>query len=207
MKSEFQKVPCLSYCRVGTWRQTKSSKLNCLIYARSATVETDPKLTSQVELCRHLINSMAHDGWVHTSTITEPGISGTKLRRPGLLKALAAIKNRSVDVIVTTTLDRLSRDRTQAQGIIDYIEGCGGRVFSVFSLRHTETTEATMRRLIQTTMAELEAIEIRKRIRRGIITQAVAEWEKRVSRAVGKRETAIQKLGDVRSQKGGKHHE
>lgn len=64
---------------------------------------------------------------------TDEGISGANGidTREGLYDALAAIKNRTGEAIVITSLDRLARKMTQQEGVLAEVWGSGGRVYSL----------------------------------------------------------------------------
>lgn len=63
----------------------------------------------------------------------DEGISGANGidTREGLYDALAAIKVRSVDAIVFTSLDRLARAMTEQEGVLAQVWAAGGRAFSL----------------------------------------------------------------------------
>lgn len=67
-------------------------------------------------------------GW-----FADEGISGANGidSRVGLFDALAAIKVKSADAIVFTSLDRLARAMTQQEGVLAEVWSAGGRVFSL----------------------------------------------------------------------------
>lgn len=80
-----------------------------VIYARVSTEDQLEKygLPSQLRACREFA---AAQGWIVIEEITDDGISGTILERPGLDRVRRLVCTGAVDVVLMVDTDRLSRE-------------------------------------------------------------------------------------------------
>ena len=94
-------------------KKPSSQPLHCAIYARTATVKKSDEInsiTQQVERCKRIAKEMGwivRDGYI----FTDSGQSG--LRVNSALKDLmriAAVDPRRFDVLLCTSIDRITRD-------------------------------------------------------------------------------------------------
>lgn len=184
------------HCPEPTSHQPTARSLRCLIYARSATVGRHSLLTSQLSLCKRLIDSMGRAGWTHTQTISESGISGLRLRRPGLLRALSELKHGRAEIIVTADAARLSRAIDDLEEIRAYVGLIGGRIASPLPCSPGQMPPLQFRQFMEPLLALYVGGQCRKRSHGKRVSRAVAQWE-----ALGAN------LSSKRSQKGGTNHE
>ena len=85
------------------------------LYARfSDDKQSEVSVEDQLHICREFAIKR---GWEVTHVFSDHAISGASLIRPGVQKLLAAIRERSFDVIVAESLDRLSRSQEGAPHI------------------------------------------------------------------------------------------
>lgn len=80
-----------------------------LIYARVSTEDQNAMYGIPVQL-RHCREHAAKLGWTVAGEITDDGVSGTLLDRPGLDQVRKAVQSRQVDAVLMYDVDRLSRD-------------------------------------------------------------------------------------------------
>lgn len=128
-------------------------------YARVSTAEQD--LTSQVEALEAL-------GVPPERIYSDNGLTGTTRERPGLEKALAAV--RSGDTLVVTKLDRLARSIRDAKDIADELEDRGVALQLGPSVYDPTDPMGRMMFHILAIFAEFEADLIRMRTREGMAT-------------------------------------
>ena len=78
------------------------------LYARySSDNQRDASIEDQLRLCR------AHaerQGWAIADSYSDRAISGASLIRPGIQELMADAQRGAFDIILTESLDRLSRD-------------------------------------------------------------------------------------------------
>ena len=80
-----------------------------VIYARySSDLQREDSIEDQVRVCRERIK---REGWTQTSVYTDHAVSGATVLRAGYQQLLADCRAGAFDVIVTESLDRLSRDQ------------------------------------------------------------------------------------------------
>jgi len=73
----------------------------------------------------------AREGWSVYKYYSDHGISGASLIRPGIQKLLQDSLEGRFDIIVTESLDRLSRDQEDIAHIFKRINFAGGRIVTV----------------------------------------------------------------------------
>lgn len=119
----------------------KRKTFNCIIYVRVSTDDQNQgdftSIQAQEMHCKKFIASRSGDGWVYIATYEDAGITGKKLNRPGLLKAIDAVKRGHADAIIVYRRDRLSRLVADMTIIEAFISKHGGVVISA-----TEPTQA-----------------------------------------------------------------
>src|ERR1700679_353693 len=84
--------------------------LRTAIYARfSSANQKDTSIDDQVKLCREFISR--NDGAVTDEMIlTDYAVSGAVRARDGFDKLLRLVESRAIDLVITESGDRLSRD-------------------------------------------------------------------------------------------------
>ena len=126
-------------------------------YARCSTDRQD--LTAQRV-------ALAELGVTEDRIYTDHGLTGTNRARPGLDKALAAV--RAGDVLVAPKLDRLARSVPDARAIADQLETKGVKLALGASVYDPTDPMGKMFFNILATFAEFEADLIRMRTREGM---------------------------------------
>lgn len=82
--------------------------MRCALYARySSDLQRAESIEDQLRSCR---TRAEREGWRVVHTFSDAALSGASLQRPGYNDLLAAIRAGGVDVVLTESLDRLSRD-------------------------------------------------------------------------------------------------
>lgn len=72
-----------------------------------------------------LERARAYRGWELVATISDEGVSGSTLQRPGLLRALRMIVAGDADALVAAKLDRLSRSVSDFSRLLEWFEDAG----------------------------------------------------------------------------------
>ena len=99
------------------------------IYARySSDLQREASIEDQNRICRE---RAAREGWPVYDYYSDHGISGASLIRPGIQKLLRDALEGRFEIIVTESLDRLSRDQEDIAHIFKRISFAGGRIVTV----------------------------------------------------------------------------
>jgi site-specific DNA recombinase len=77
------------------------------VYARVAVCATEDQLLSQIEACRKYAEER---GWTVVAEVTDKGMSGATLDRPGLNRIRGLARAGEIDAVVICSLDRLARE-------------------------------------------------------------------------------------------------
>src|SRR3954468_10210295 len=85
------------------------------IYARySSDKQREASIDDQVRLCEE---RAAREGWRVVKRYTDHAISGASLIRPGIQALMHAPQTGQFDVVLTESLDRVSRDQEDRRGL------------------------------------------------------------------------------------------
>jgi site-specific DNA recombinase len=99
------------------------------IYARySSDLQREASIEDQNRICRE---RAGREGWSVYKYYSDHGISGASLIRPGIQKLLQDALEGRFEIIVTESLDRLSRDQEDIAHIFKRINFAGGRIVTV----------------------------------------------------------------------------
>jgi site-specific DNA recombinase len=99
------------------------------IYARySSDLQREASIEDQNRICRE---RAAQEGWPVYQCYSDRGISGASLMRPGIQKLLQDAQAGRFGIVVTESLDRLSRDQEDIAHIFKRITFAGGRIVTV----------------------------------------------------------------------------
>ncbi len=144
------------------------------IYARfSSDNQKDTSIDDQIRMCRQFIES--HGGVVREDLIfVDYSVSGASIARDGFdrLSRLALGKARCVDVIVTETTDRLSRDLGDADRFYKQIEYAGVRLCCFADGIDSSQRGARMMFGMKALMADQYLEDLRGKTFRGLEGQA-----------------------------------
>jgi len=144
-----------------------SRVVRCIIYTRVSTDEQAKQehysLDAQEAYCLEEIKKRQNEGWIYLRTISDPGYSGFKWDRPGLIELVTLVKAKKVDVIVVYKRERLFRNlelSTKAQTIF---ESHGVRVLSFTEGMHDNSPHSVLMRQWLDANAQFERASGRKR--------------------------------------------
>jgi DNA invertase Pin-like site-specific DNA recombinase len=99
------------------------------IYARySSDLQREASIEDQIRICRE---RAAKEGWSIYNEYSDHGISGASLMRPGIQKLLQDAVQGRFRIVVTESLDRLSRDQEDIAHIFKRISFAGGRIVTL----------------------------------------------------------------------------
>jgi DNA invertase Pin-like site-specific DNA recombinase len=131
------------------------------IYARfSSDLQRDASIEDQVRLCRGLVE---REGWSVVETFTDFAMSGSSALRPGYQALLAAVRAGQVDVVVSESLDRLSRDQEHVAALHKQTRFAGVRIVT---LSEGEVSELHVG--LKGTMGALYIKDLADKTRRGL---------------------------------------
>jgi site-specific DNA recombinase len=99
------------------------------VYARySSDLQREASIEDQIRICRE---RAVKEGWSIYKEYSDSGISGASLIRPGIQKLLQDALEGRFRIIVTESLDRLSRDQEDIAHIFKRITFAGGRIVTL----------------------------------------------------------------------------
>ncbi len=96
-----------------------------VIYARySSENQREASIEDQVRVCRARAE---REGWQTVGAFTDHAVSGATALRPGYQALLAALRHGEVDIVLTESLDRLSRTRSTSRASSSWpgLRACG----------------------------------------------------------------------------------
>jgi DNA invertase Pin-like site-specific DNA recombinase len=131
------------------------------LYARySSDNQRDASIEDQLRLCR------AHaerQGWAIADSYSDRAISGASLIRPGIQELMADAQRGAFDIILTESLDRLSRDQEDIAGLYKRMHFAGVRIVT---LSEGEVSELHIG--LKGTMGALYLKDLADKTRRGL---------------------------------------
>jgi site-specific DNA recombinase len=116
-----------------------------------------------MEACRKYAEEQ---GWAVAAEISDDGISGATLDRPGLDRIRDMSRAGEIDAILVYELDRLSRKLVHQLIIEEELGQAGVSVFYVLG-DYKDTDEGRLMKQIRASIAEYERAKIQERMRRG----------------------------------------
>lgn len=141
-------------------------------YVRVSTDEqadSGAGLAAQREAIRHAAESR---GWELLDVVADEGISGKNLDRPGVRKVLDAMAEGWADVLVISTVDRLSRSLVDFAGIMQTAQSEGWACIALDLPIDTTTPVGEAMASIVATFAQLERRMIGQRTQKAMAAKA-----------------------------------
>ncbi len=135
-------------------------------YARVSTedqAEHGYSLPSQLEACREYI---AERGWQIAAEVSDDGVSGASLDRPGLDRIRGMAEAGEIDALVVYDLDRLSRKAVYQMLLEDEFGKAGVKVRYVLG-DYSDDDEGRLQKQIRAAISEFERAKFRERTERG----------------------------------------
>jgi site-specific DNA recombinase len=131
------------------------------IYARySSDKQREASIEDQVRLCEE---RAAREGWKIVQTYTDHGISGASLLRPGIQALMRDAQDHRFDVVLTESLDRVSRDQEDIAGVYKRLRFAGLRMVTL-----SEGEIAELHIGFKGTMGALYLKDLADKTRRGL---------------------------------------
>ncbi len=140
--------------------------MKVVTYARVSTedqVKHGYGLPSQLEACHKYAEDQS---WTVVAEVTDDGISGAILDRPGLDRIRDMAKAGLIEGIVVYELDRLSRKLAYQLIIEEELKQAGVAIHYVLG-NYGDTDEGRLMKQIRGAIAEFERAKIQERMRRG----------------------------------------
>lgn len=141
--------------------------MRAVIYARfSSNLQSDASIDDQVRICRQ---RAAAEGWSVEDIYTDYAISGAVRERPGLNSMLDRVAGGGIEIVLSESIDRLSRDQEDIAGIFKRVVHRGVRIVT--------TSEGEIGELhigLKGTMAALYRKDMADKVRRGLAGRALA---------------------------------
>jgi len=131
------------------------------LYARySSDNQRDASIEDQLRVCRARAD---REGWAVVDSYSDRAISGASLLRPGVQELIADGLKRRFDLILTESLDRLSRDQEDIAGFYKRMRFAG---VSIVTLSEGEVSELHIG--LKGTMGALYLKDLADKTRRGL---------------------------------------
>ncbi len=140
---------------------------------------------TQVDRLRELARSLRLD-LPEERVFVDDGVSGRGTERPAFERLRAAVRGRSLSVVLATKLDRLGRS---AKGILEFFDEAGAHGVRVIIADQQIDTSTPVGRLVRTVlaaMAELEADLIAERTREAMAALKSGARSTRSGRPIGR---------------------
>ena len=135
--------------------------MKAALYARySSDSQRDASIEDQLRLCRSYAE---RQGWRIVDSYSDRAISGSSLLRPGVQDLIADGLKRRFDVILTESLDRLSRDQEDIAGFYKRMRFAG---VTIVTLSEGEVSELHIG--LKGTMGALYLKDLADKTRRGL---------------------------------------
>ncbi|MCM5693392.1 recombinase family protein [Sinorhizobium meliloti] len=135
--------------------------MKAALYARySSDNQRDASIEDQLRLCRARAE---REGWTVVDSYSDRAISGASLLRPGVQELIADGLKRRFDVILTESLDRLSRDQEDIAGFYKRMRFGG---INIVTLSEGEVSELHIG--LKGTMGALYLKDLADKTRRGL---------------------------------------
>lgn len=145
------------------------------IYARCSTSEQSVNL--QLDGLRDYAKAR---GFTVVEEYLDEGVSGSRAKRPGLDRLLAAARRRQIDGVLVWKLDRLGRNLRHLLTLLGELEELGVRFVSLDDAIDTSTAAGRLFMQIRGAFAEYELAQIKERTMAGV--QAARRNGKRFGR-------------------------
>lgn len=143
------------------------------IYVRVSTQEQAEEGYSIGEQIDRLKKYCSAKDWIVVNTYTDPGYSGSNMKRPALQQMIKDVKNNSIDMVLVYKLDRLSRSQKNTLYLIEdvFLEN---KVEFVSMSENFDTSTPFGRAMIGilSVFAQLEREQIKERMAMGHIGRA-----------------------------------
>src|SRR2546429_7111792 len=148
----------------------RNGTVRCAVYTRKSSEEGLEQefnsLHAQREACEAYIRSQRHEGWnLVTTAYDDGGISGATMERPALQRLLADIRSGRIDVVVTSTVDRLTRSLADFARLIETFDKHAVSFISVTQQFNTTTSMGRLTLNVLLSFAQFEREVTGERIR------------------------------------------
>ncbi len=136
--------------------------IRAAVYARfSDDKQNELSVEDQIHACQRFAEK---NGWLITHTYEDHAISGASLIRPGVQDLLAGIRERQFDIVISESLDRLSRSQEGAPHI--FLRACHSNI-EIHTLEEGHITELHIG--LKGTMGALQLKQIAAKTHRGLL--------------------------------------
>ncbi|MCW8088264.1 recombinase family protein [Sabulicella glaciei] len=141
--------------------QSPAGAVRTVIYVRfSSENQSEASVDDQIRICRARAE---REGWVVENVFVDAAISGATALRPGYQALLAAMRTGRVDVVLSESLDRLSRDQEHVASLYKLARFAAVRIIT---LAEGEVSELHVG--LKGTMGALFLKDLADKTRRGL---------------------------------------
>ena len=149
--------------KIFTEKEDGNKKLKVAAYARVST-DSDEQLESlEVQKKHYQTYIKSNPSWHYAGLYYDEGISGTKMeKRKQLLKMLDACERKEIDLVITKSISRFSRNTVDCLEMVRFLIEHGVYVYFEKENLNTMTMESELILSILSSMAEDESHSISK---------------------------------------------
>lgn len=164
---EFPALPKLQIKRVAAYARVSSGK-DAMLHSLSA----------QVSYYSSYIQS--HPGWIYCGVYSDEAITGTKAQRAGFQGLMTACKNGEIDMVITKSISRLSRNTITLLNTVRELKQMGVDVYFEEQNIHTLSSDGELLLTILASYAQEESLSASEnakwRIRKGFENGELINW-------------------------------
>lgn len=135
--------------------------MRVVIYARySSDLQREASIEEQIRLCKE---RATREGWKVVRAYSDRGVSGASLVRPGIQSLMNGAQKGEFDIVLTESLDRMSRDQEDIAGLYKRLRFANVRIVT---LSEGEVSELHIG--LKGTMGALYLKDLADKTRRGL---------------------------------------
>ncbi len=143
---------------------TSKPELRVALYARVSTAEQQT-ISAQIEALEEFANRR---GWKIVEKFSDEGVSGRSDSRPGLDRMMELVRQRKVDVVTVTKLDRIGRSTIHLLTLLQTFRRLGVQFISLQEGWDTTTPHGELLYTILAGFAQFEASLISSRTKEAL---------------------------------------
>ena len=124
---------------------SKTKENRCVLYARySSDLQQDKSIDDQLASLRERAKQL---GWTVVEEYADRALSGTSIKREGLLRLLDDAKLEKFDIVMSEGLDRISRNQTDSHFFFQTMEFLDIQIYTLADNGFLDAMHVTFRSL------------------------------------------------------------
>ena len=140
---------------------TEPTKLRVAAYCRVSTDEDDQLESLDAQMKHYESTIQQNPNWTFAGIYYDRGITGTKKeKRPDFLRMITDCENKQIDLILTKSISRFSRNTTDCLELVRKLIGLGVYILFEKENIHTGSLDSELMLSILSGLAESESVSI-----------------------------------------------